>query len=147
LSKDDIEKKMQEAKLHEEEDKSRKEIVEKKNKLDSMIIQIEKMVIENKEKLPMAEVEKVEKQLEVSKKVLKEQENDGEALDKAYNDLMQASNNAAQILYKEKQEQAEAGAKGADAPNAQGAKQDEASDRKNNKEGTIDADAQEETSA
>jgi molecular chaperone DnaK len=147
LSKDDIEKKVQEAKLHEDEDKKMKEVVEKKNKLDSMIIQIEKMVQENKEKLPMAEVEKVEQQLEVSKKVLKEQENDGEALDKAYNDLMQASNNAAQILYKEKQEQAEAGAKGADAPNAQGAKQDEASDRKNNKEGTIDADAQEETSA
>lgn len=104
LSKEEIDKKVQEAKAHEEEDKKLKAVVEKRSKLDGMIVQIEKMVKENKEKLPAEEVEKVEKKLEESKVVLKEKENDGDELEKAYNELMQASHGIANILYKEKQE-------------------------------------------
>jgi len=102
LSKEEIEKKVQEAKQHEEEDKKMKDVIEKRNKLDSMIMQVEKMIKENKEKLPIAEVEKVEQALSVAKATLKEKENDGEALEKAHNDLMKESHNVAQILYKEK---------------------------------------------
>jgi len=105
LSKEEIDTKIKEAKQHEEEDKKQKEVIEKRNKLDSMILQVEKMVQENKEKVPMAEVEKVEKALAESKTILKEKENDGDALEKAYNDLMQASHSIAQILYKEQQTQ------------------------------------------
>jgi len=130
LSKEEIDAKVKEAKQHEAEDKQKKEVIEKRNKLDSMILQVEKMVNENKEKLPITEVEKVEKALEFAKIDLKEKENDGEALDKAHNDLIQASHGIAEILYKanaekEKQKQQE-------EPQAQTSSSD-----------TIDTDAQE----
>ncbi|MGD1997837.1 MAG: Hsp70 family protein, partial [Candidatus Dependentiae bacterium] len=114
MEKDDIERMVNEAKMHEEEDKKLKEVVEKRNSLDSLIMQIEKTLSENKEKVPAEEVEKVEKALEEARLVLKEKAEDGDALKKASDDLMQASHKIAEILYKEKQ--AEAGApEGADA--------------------------------
>jgi len=103
LSKDEIDTKIKEAQQHETEDKERKELIEKRNKLDSMILQIEKMIQENKDKLPMADVEKLEKELEAAKTTLKEKEADGQALEKGYNDLMQASHSIAQTLYQQKQ--------------------------------------------
>ncbi len=110
LSKEDIEKLVQEAKLHEADDKKRKETIEKRNALDSTIMQIEKSLAENKDKLPMAEVSKVEAALETAKKVLAEQEDDGEALQKANDELTQASYKIAEIIYKEKQQkQSESG--------------------------------------
>ena len=97
---------VKDAQLHEQEDKKLKETIEKRNKLDGMIVQIEKTLKENKEKLPIAEVNTVESALEEAKKVLKEKENDGDALEKTTNDLMQASHKIAEILYKETQDSA-----------------------------------------
>lgn len=114
MEKADIERMVNEAKLHEEEDKKLKEVVEKRNSLDSLIMQIEKTASESKDKIPAEEIEKVEKALEDAKLVLKEKAEDGEALKQASDDLIQASHKMAEILYKEKQ--AEAGApEGADA--------------------------------
>lgn len=115
LSKEEVERFVKEAQLHEAEDKKRLETIEKRNRLDAMINQIEKTVSENKEKLPITEVNAVEKALEDAKKVLKEQENDGDALEKANTDLMQASEKMAEILYKEGQSQAGAQQPGQDA--------------------------------
>jgi molecular chaperone DnaK len=144
LSKDEIDAKVKEAKAHENEDKELKEVVEKRNRLDSMILQIEKMIKENKEKLPEGEVEKVEKALAEAKVVHKEKENDGEALEKAYNDLMQASHNIAQILYKEKQatEAPQSDAPQGDAPQGD-APQGDAPQPDATKKETIDTEAQE----
>jgi molecular chaperone DnaK len=104
LDKNEIDKMVNEAKLHEAEDKKQKEVIDARNQLDSMIMQIEKTISENKEKLPIAEVDKVEKALEEAKKTLKENANDIEALKKATQDLTQASHKVAEILYKETQE-------------------------------------------
>ncbi len=103
LSKEEVENLVKEAQQHESEDKKKKETVEKRNALDNMIVQIEKTLKENKEKLPIAEVNKVEKAIEDARKVLKEKENDSDALQKATDDLMQASHKVAEIIYKEKQ--------------------------------------------
>jgi len=103
LSKEEVDELVRKAKEHEADDKKQKEIVDTRNQLDSMILQIEKTIKENKEKLPIAEVDKVEKALEDAKLVLKEKENDIDALKKANEDLMQASHKVAEILYKEKQ--------------------------------------------
>ena len=104
LSKEEVENMVQEARSHEDEDKKNKDVVEKRNHLDSMIMQIEKMIAENKEKLPTDEVEKVETALGEAKVVLKEKADDGEALKKATDDLLQASHKLSEILYKEQQE-------------------------------------------
>ncbi|MFA6535456.1 MAG: molecular chaperone DnaK [Candidatus Babeliales bacterium] len=106
LSKEEIDKLVKESQLHAEEDKKQREVVDKRNHLDSTIMQIEKTIKENKEKLPIAEVNSVETAIETAKKALKENENDAQALAKAADDLIQASYKIAEILYKEKQQQA-----------------------------------------
>jgi molecular chaperone DnaK len=115
LSKEEVEKFVNEAKQHEADDKKRKEIIEKRNHLDSMITQIEKNITDNKEKLPLTEVSKVEKALEEAKKTLKEKENDGDAIQKITEELMQASQKIAEILYKEKAAETEGNAAGGGA--------------------------------
>jgi molecular chaperone DnaK len=104
LSKEEVDKLVKEAQLHADEDKNKKETIDKKNQLDSAIMQIEKTLKENKDKLPIDEVNKLETSLEDAKKTLKEKEEDSEALQKAHDDLMQASYKIAEILYKDKQQ-------------------------------------------
>lgn len=108
LSKDDIERMVKEAQAHAQEDQKAREAIEKRNQLDSMIMQIEKNLKENKEKLPSEEVSKIESALETAKTKLKEHEHNAEELQKATDELMQASHKMAEILYREKQ-QPEAG--------------------------------------
>ncbi len=103
LSKDEVDRMVKEAQLHESEDKKHREVIDKRNTLDNTINQIEKTITENKEKLPIAEVNTVEKAIEEAKKTLKEKENDGDALQKAHDDLIQASYKIAEILYKDQQ--------------------------------------------
>lgn len=99
LSKEEVDKLVKEAQMHEADDKQRKETIEKRNQLDTMILNVEKMLSEHKEKLPIADVNKVEKALEDAKVALKEHENDAVALQKANEDLMQASHKLAETVY------------------------------------------------
>jgi len=104
LSKEEVDRLIKEAAMHDAEDKKRKEAVEKRNNLENMITQIEKTLQENKEKLPIAEVNKVEKALETAKQVLQDQEATAETLQKTTDELMQASYQIAEILYKDKEQ-------------------------------------------
>lgn len=104
LSKDDIERMVEEAKLHEAADKKAKEAVEKRNRLDSMILEIEKTLKENKDKLQESDATATEAALEKAKNTLKEHADSAEELQKATDELLQASHKIAEILYKEKQE-------------------------------------------
>ncbi len=101
LSEEEINKMVNDAKAHEEEDRKLKETVEARNKLDSMILQVEKTVTESKEKLPAEEVSKVEAALEKAKQALKDHADNSDELKKATDELMQASYKIAEILYKE----------------------------------------------
>lgn len=102
LNKDEIERMVNEAKLHEEEDRKAKETVEKRNKLDSMILEVEKTIKENKEKLDPADVTATEQALEKAKVALKEHANNADELQKATDELMQSSYKIAEQLYKQK---------------------------------------------
>lgn len=139
LSEKEIEKMVQEAKEHEQEDKNAKELVEKRNRLDSTIIQVEKAVKENKEKLGQSEVETLEAAIEKAKKDLKDKENDAAGLEKATEELSQASYKIYEILQKQANEAQQAGAQG-----AQGSQQDtdekNKSDKNKSEEEPIDAD-------
>ena len=138
LSKEEVDELVKQAKAHEADDKKNKETVEKRNQLDNMIIQIEKTLKENKEKLPIAEVNKVEAALEDAKKVLKEKAEDADALQKATDDLTQASHKVAEILYKEQQAKAQSDP----GVNGQGSTQQQGPNPQQNKgNGPIDVDA------
>lgn len=115
LSKEEIEKMVQEAKAHEAEDKAAREAVEKRNRLDSTIMEVEKTMTENKEKLGADEVSKVEAALEKAKQVLKDHPNNPEELEKATQELIQASHKVAEILYSQAQPSSETQATGPEA--------------------------------
>ena len=133
LSESEIDQMVKDAKQHEAEDKKHKEVVDKRNNLDSMIMQIEKTLKDNKEKLPSEEVEKVEAELEKAKTALKDQPEDAEALQKAHDELMQASHKVAEILYKDSQAKDEPAKDGESSGSEDG----------KGKEETIDTEAEE----
>lgn len=116
LSEQEIEKMVKDAQEHEAEDKRTKDIAEKRNKLDGLIHDIERTLTQNADKIAQDEAEKVKTAIATAKEKLKEHENNPEELEKAANDLMQASHKVAEQLYKEKQaEQAQGGTQQADA--------------------------------
>lgn len=99
LSKEEVEQLVQEAKQHEAEDKKLRETVEKRNQLDGTILQVEKTVKENKEKLTSEEIASVEAAIETAKKALQENADDSQALQKANEELLNASYKIAEKLY------------------------------------------------
>lgn len=110
MSKEDIERMVNEAKLHAEEDQKQKAVVEQRNQLDHLTMQIEKTIKENKDKLPAEEVAAVNAALSKAQQVLKDQPNDGDALKQASDDLLAASHKIAEILYKDSAQTGDAGA-------------------------------------
>jgi molecular chaperone DnaK len=70
LTEAEIQKMVKDAEAHEAEDKARKETIEARNHLDSAVYQAEKLLTENREKLPEAERGEVEREIESAKKVL-----------------------------------------------------------------------------
>ena len=130
LSDADIEKMVKDAEEHATEDKKAKEVVEKRNKLDGLVFDIERTLSENKDKLDAEEISKVEAAIEQAKATLKDSPTDGDKLAAESEELLKASQKVAEILYKEKQ------AQGGDA--AAGATQEAPSEDKKDGE-TIDA--------
>ena len=113
LSKEEVDRMLKEAQLHEADDKKRRETVDKRNNLDAMVLQVEKTLTEQKEKLPIADVNTVEKALEEAKRVMKDHAEDLEQLTKAHSELMSASYKIAEFLYKDQQPAGGATATGA----------------------------------
>jgi molecular chaperone DnaK len=117
LSKEEIEKMTKDAEAHAAEDKKRREQVEAKNNLDSMIYSTQKTLAEHKDKLDPAEVKKVEEAIAEAKKVL-EKEEAADKLTAAFEDLTKASHKLAEVMY---QSQTAAGAGPSGAAGASGA--------------------------
>jgi molecular chaperone DnaK len=102
--------------LHAEEDKRRKEEVEVKNKADSMIYSVEKLLKENREKISEDDAKSIEAALEEAKKTI--QENDTAKITAAVEKLTTASHKLAEAMYKQAasaKAAADAGAGGAGA--------------------------------
>ncbi len=100
LSKDEVEGAVKQAESHRAEDKTRRDAVEAKNQLDSLVYATEKLVEESGEKVPPSEKESVKSAIADAKKVLEEKAGDAEALRRAAQDLQKASYKIAEALYK-----------------------------------------------
>ena len=72
LDKDEVEKMKADAEKYADEDKKKKEGIELRNQVDSTVYQIEKMLEENKEKVPEAETKETNELLEDVKKQLED---------------------------------------------------------------------------
>jgi molecular chaperone DnaK len=122
LSEDEIKKMQQDAELHADEDKKRKELVETKNQADSLIYATEKSLKELGDKVDSETKANVEKEVESLKKTL-EKGDDVDELKKGVESLTQASHKLAEIMYSQASqgqpgEQPGAGEPGADAGGA-----------------------------
>ena len=124
LSKDEVERMAKDAEAHASEDKAKREEVEARNQLDSMVYQIEKMLKEHGDKISGSERGDVESALADAKKAL--EGTDAGAMNAARERLTQASHKLAEAMYKSAPPSGGAQA-GGEAPGgeAQGQKKDE----------------------
>ena len=100
LSEDEIKKMQQDAELHADEDKKRKELVEAKNQADSLIYATEKSLKELGDKVDNETKANVEKEIESLKKVIEKGDGvDVDELKKGIESLTQASHKLAEIMY------------------------------------------------
>jgi len=98
LSKNEVEKMVADARSHEVEDKERRELVEVKNRAENLQYQMEKLVKENRDKLSADTVTTVESALKQLESV--RSGNDKAAIESAMSALEQASQKAAEEMYR-----------------------------------------------
>ncbi|HEV7396272.1 MAG TPA: molecular chaperone DnaK [Pyrinomonadaceae bacterium] len=103
LSKEDVERMAKEASAHSAEDKEKREEIEAKNQLDSLVYNVEKMLRENGDKISGSERGDVENAIADARKAL--DSNDKRAMDQAREKLTQTSHKLAELMYKSTQSQ------------------------------------------
>jgi molecular chaperone DnaK len=141
LNENEIQRMVKEAQEHESEDKARREAVDRRNKLDAMVYQLEKTLTEAKDKLPAEDVAKLEEALKEARSAVERQ--DDEAIKAASEKLEKESHRIAEAMYKNVGTPgAGPGAGGEEAP--ADAKGDKKGGKKGDKEGgVIDAEFEE----
>ena len=97
LGKDEIDRMMKDAEAHAEEDRQRREEAEIRNNADNLVFQTEKLLKENGDKVEPAEREKIDAELKALKDALAG--TDIEAVKRAHEGLVSASQEFAQRLY------------------------------------------------
>ncbi len=118
LSEQDIEKMVNDAKAHAEDDKNAKDKVETKNRADSMIYQTEKQLKEHGDKVDAAVKAKIESGIERLKNELKAENTEG--MKSAMSELEQELMKLGEAIYAQQQQQQQAaGQPGATADSAQ----------------------------
>jgi molecular chaperone DnaK len=116
LSKEEVERMAKEADSHSAEDKAKREEIEARNQLDSMVYSIEKMLREHGDKISGSERGDVENAVADAKKAL--ESNDKDQMNKARERLTQASHKLAEQMYRAAQPQGGPGAGAQPGPGA-----------------------------
>ncbi|MFT3699155.1 MAG: molecular chaperone DnaK [Kofleriaceae bacterium] len=124
MSKSDIEKAIDDAAKHEAEDKSRKETIEARNQLDTLVYGTKKLVSENAAKLADADKLQIEEALKDAEGVLERNKdaNQPDELRSSFETLQAAAHKLAEAMYKN------AGGGGGDTPPADQPKNDDVID-------------------
>ncbi len=131
LSEKDVEKMMQQAQEHAEEDQKRKEAIDVRNNADSLIYTTEKTLSELGDKLSKEQKEQIEAALKDAKKAM--EGTDSEQLKKEIERLQKVVQEAGTAIYQE-------AAKKYQEEQAQGKGKEEKSNKKQGKEKVVDAD-------
>ncbi|GAB6077444.1 molecular chaperone DnaK [Hydrogenobaculum acidophilum] len=97
LSKEDIEKMVKEAEMHADEDRKNKELIEARNRLDSLIYSLEKLLNEQKDKIPQELLEEAEREIANAKQAFNSI--DKNTIEDAYSRINSVSNKIATHLY------------------------------------------------
>jgi molecular chaperone DnaK len=124
LSKTDVENLVKDAEAHAEEDRKRREEIEAKNQLDTLVYQVEKMLNENRDKISGSDVQNLESAIGEGRKAMEQGGLDN--LKKATETLTKASHKMAEVMYSQ---QGAAGAGGAQGSTQQPGGGQQPSDR------------------
>lgn len=103
LDDKEIDDMVNDADAHAEEDKKRREVIDAKNQADQMIYNLEKLMRENKDKVPEDEANKIQAEIENTKKAI--ESDDAEQIKNATEALSQASHKLSEIMYQQASQQ------------------------------------------
>jgi molecular chaperone DnaK len=108
LEENEIENMVKDAEAHSEEDKKRREIIDAKNQADQLVYSLEKLLRENKDKIPEGEAARIQTEIENTKKAI---ESDNlQQIKQAVEALSQASHKLTEMMYQQAtQQQAQQG--------------------------------------
>ncbi len=142
LSENDIDKMVDEAKTHAEEDKNKKEAVETRNQADSMVYSTEKSLLEHGDKIDIKDKENIQKSIEDLKAILKDENATAENIKVKLDALNTAAMKLGEVMYK--QNQPDGTQEKSDQASDTNKKNDDAKNNANNKqEDVVDADFEE----
>ena len=97
LNEDEIDRMVNEAQTHASDDEVKRKQIETRNKLDGLVYSTEKLVNENRSKLPESDTASIDSVIADAKKAL--EEGDASRMEQAYEQLTQASHQIAAALY------------------------------------------------
>ncbi|MEG2611861.1 MAG: molecular chaperone DnaK [Oscillospiraceae bacterium] len=125
MSKDDVEKAVEEAKKFAEDDKKRKDDIDSRNEADQMVYQCEKVLADSADKIAENDKTEIQSKIEALKEALKS--DNIEDIKAKKEELTQSFYKVSEELYKAAAaaQQSAEGADGNAAPNAEGAKGDD----------------------
>jgi molecular chaperone DnaK len=98
LAKEDVDKMVRDAESHAAEDKAKRDVIDARNAADSLAWSVEKTLNDNREKVPVGEISKVEQAIADVREAVKG--DDAAAITKATDTLQKASHVMAEALYK-----------------------------------------------
>lgn len=136
LDDGEIDRMVTDAEAHAEEDKKRKDLVEAKNQADQMVYNLEKLMRENKDKIPADEAKNVEAEIEKTKKAL--ESDDVNQIKQAMESLSQASHKLTEMMYQQAAQQQQT-QQGAQQEQAAGGQAQEEAQAEGSEEEVIDA--------
>ena len=131
LSKDEVEKMAKDAEANAAEDRKQKDAIDARNRADSMVYQVEKMLKDHRDKVSPAEAKAVEDALESTRRAM--QGSSVDEINKSVDALTQASHKLAEAMYKA------ASAPPADAAGAAGTGNGAKSPEEAEKDNVVDA--------
>ena len=99
LSKDDVDRMVKDAQAHAADDQARRDLIDARNQADSMAYSAEKTVNDNRDRLPAADVERIERAVTAVRDAAKA--DNLEAIRRATDELQKASHAMAEQLYKQ----------------------------------------------
>jgi len=129
LSKEEIDKMARDAESHAAEDGKRKDEIDARNKADSTLYQVEKLLKEHRDKISDTDAKTVEEALENTRKKIAEGSVD--EINKAVDALTQASHKLAEAMYKS--------ASATPPPPGDGAKPADSAEKPKDKDNVVDA--------
>ena len=99
LDEKEINRMVKDAEAHAAEDKKRRDVIDARNHADQLVYSMEKLLRENRDKIPAEEVERVQNEIENTKKAI--ESDDLESIRKASQDLANASHKLTEMMYQQ----------------------------------------------